>query len=464
MRSVHIIMPMGGLGTRTADRYNVPKPFIKIYNNFLFEYALDGVKVVMGTHKVKLTMIARTEMMDPYYIKKVNQIGWNYADEFNLIQIDKVTRGALETVMKAENLIEDDDICIVLDCDVLFESIDLYNIIERIVDDEDIDGFLLSFNSDKPKYSFAEIDNNNIVKRTAEKDPISNHAIAGVYGFSNGSLLKKYARMILNKPIEEYDKKEYYVSYIYNLMINDGARIILSYLDSHTSFGTSHEIEDFKASDNKFKHLYITDFDGTLFDTKEANYLAYQETFKKVYNYDLKPEDYYDNFGLRINELLEKLNLDISKLNEVKKTKARVYKKYFKNITINSGLLAELYYKKRSGHIIALATTASKKNVENIIKYFEISDLFDYIITGENVKNGKPDPEVYNKIIEHYYFVNPYHIIIFEDSMVGLMAAHNTIIPDANIVNINNPIKIFTTKFITQPDFINKRQSKTNTL
>ena len=48
--------------------------------------------------------------------------------------------------------------------------------------------------------------------------------------------------------------------------------------------------------------------------------------------------------------------------------------------------------------------------------------------------------------------------------MVGLMAAHNTIIPDANIVNINNPIKIFTTKFITQPDFINKRQSKTNTL
>ena len=464
MRSVHIIMPMGGLGTRTADRYNVPKPFIKIYNNFLFEYALDGVKVVMGTHKVKLTMIARTEMMDPYYIKKVNQIGWNYADEFNLIQIDKVTRGALETVMKAENLIEDDDICIVLDCDVLFESIDLYNIIERIVDDEDIDGFLLSFNSDKPKYSFAEIDNNNIVKRTAEKDPISNHAIAGVYGFSNGSLLKKYARMILNKPIEEYDKKEYYVSYIYNLMINDGARIILSYLDSHTSLGTSDEIEDFKASDNKFKHLYITDFDGTLFDTKEANYLAYQETFKKVYNYDLKPEDYYDNFGLRINELLEKLNLDISKLNEVKKTKARVYKKYFKNITINSGLLAELYQKKRSGHIIALATTASKKNVENIIKYFEISDLFDYIITGENVKNGKPDPEVYNKIIEHYYFVNPYHIIIFEDSMVGLMAAHNTIIPDANIVNINNPIKIFTTKFITQPDFINKRQSKTNTL
>lgn len=464
MKDLHIIMPMGGLGTRTSDMYQTPKPFIKIYNNFLFEYALDGLKVLAGTHRIKLTMIARTEMMDPYYIKKVNQIGWTFADEFNLIQIDKLTRGSLETVMKAENLIEDNDICIVLDCDVLFESIDLYNIIERIVDDEDIDGFLLSFNSDKPKYSFAEIDNNNIVKRTAEKDPISNHAIAGVYGFSNGALLKKYARMILNKPIEEYDKKEYYVSYIYNLMINDGARIILSYLDSHTSLGTSDEIEDFKVSDNKFKHLYITDFDGTLFDTKEANYLAYQETFKKIYDYDLKPEDYYNNFGLRINELLEKLNLDVSKLNEVKKTKTRVYKKYFKNITVNSGLLAELYYKKQSGHIIALATTASKKNVENIIKYFEISDLFDYIITGENVKNSKPDPEVYNKIIEHYYFVNPYHIMIFEDSMVGLMAAHNTIIPDANIVNINNPIKAFINKFITQSDFINKRQSKTITL
>ena len=187
---------------------------------------------------------------------------------------------------------------------------------------------------------------------------------------------------------------------------------------------TSEEIINFRASDNKFKKLYITDFDGTLVDTREANYLAYKETLKKVYDYELKPEDYYDNFGLRINELLKKLKLDIDKLQDVKKTKARVYKKYFDKIQMNKNLYSHLHYAKQNSNIVCLATTASKKNVENLLKYFEIEDLFDYIITGENVNNGKPDPEVYQKIIMKYPFVSTDNIYIYEDSDVGFLTPH----------------------------------------
>lgn len=450
-------MPMGGLGTRTSDVYNKPKPFIDIYDKYLFEYALNGLKDVSYTINTKLTVICRNEILNSYYIKKLNQIGWNFADEFNLIQIDKLTRGSLETVMKAEHLIADDDIVIVLDCDLVFKNDDLYNILERIDESEDIDGFLMSFNSDLPRYSYADIDDNNIVKRTAEKNPISNHALAGVYGFACGKQLKKYAKLILNKPVEEFDKNEYYVSYIYNLMIQDGARIIMSYLDEYTSIGTSEEIDNFKNSDNKFKSLYITDFDGTLVDTCEANYLSYKEVFKKIYDYDLAEKDYYDNFGLRINELLETLGLDVDKMSEVKKMKSRVYKKYFNKILINKVLVADLYHKKQQGNIVALATTASRKNVENLIEYFEIGDLFDYIITGENVKNGKPDPEVYNKVMEKFSFINPNNITIFEDSDVGYLAAHKS---GAHfVVDINRTLPKYY-KFVTQEKFISKRQNK----
>ena len=450
-------MPMGGLGTRTSDVYNKPKPFIDIYDKYLFEYALNGLKDVSYTINTKLTVICRNEILNSYYIKKLNQIGWNFADEFNLIQIDKLTRGSLETVMKAEHLIADDDIVIVLDCDLIFKSDDLYNIIERIDESEDIDGFLMSFNSNEPRYSYAEIDDNNIVKRTAEKNPISTHALAGVYGFSNGKQLKKYAKLILNKPVEEFDKNEYYVSYIYNLMIQDGARIVLTYLDEYASIGTSEEIDNFKNSDNKFKSLYITDFDGTLVDTCEANYLSYKEVFKKIYNIDLAQDDYYMNFGLRLEELLDKLSLDPSKIDEVRKTKARVYKKHFDKILINKVLVADLYHKKQQGNIIALATTASKKNVENLINYFEIGDLFDYIITGENVKNGKPDPEVYNKVMEKFSFINPNNVTIFEDSDVGYLAAHKSLAHF--VIDINRTLPKYY-KFVTQEKFINQRQNK----
>ena len=186
MKSLHIIMPMGGLGTRTADEYEKPKPFINIYEKMLFEYALEGLKDISHVMNTKLTVVCRNEILNKYYIKKLNQVGWKFADEFNLIQIDKLTRGSLETAMKAEHLIADDDIVIILDCDLTFKCNDLYNIIEHIDEFEDFDGFLLSFNSNEQRYSYAEIDDNNIVKRTAEKNPISCHALAGVYGFGNG--------------------------------------------------------------------------------------------------------------------------------------------------------------------------------------------------------------------------------------------------------------------------------------
>lgn len=451
-------MPMGGLGTRTSDMYKTPKPFIKLFDKYLFEYALDGLSDIRHAYRIKLTMVVRQEIMNRYYVKKLNQIGWNFADEFNLIQIDHLTRGSLETVMQAEKFIDDNDIVIVLDCDLMFKSDDLYNIIERIDDQEDLDGFLLSFNSDLPRYSYAEIDENNIVKRTAEKVPISNHALAGVYGFSNGTKFKKYAKIILDKNVSDFEANEYYVSAVYNYMINDGARIVLSYLDEYASIGTSEEIINFRASDNKFKKLHITDFDGTLVDTREANYLAYKETLKKVYDYELKPEDYYNNFGLRINELLEKLKLDIDKLSEVKKTKARVYKKYFYKIIINKNLYSHLYYAKQNSNIVCLATTASKKNVENLLKYFEIENLFDYIITGEDVSNGKPDPEVYQKTIMKYPFVSFDNIYIYEDSDVGFLAAHKANVPNKNIIDVNN-VFIFN-KFVDIDEF--KKMIKNN--
>ena len=445
-------MPMGGLGTRTSDMYKTPKPFIKLFDKYLFEYPLNGLSTIRNVYKTKLTMVVRQEMMNSYLVTKLNQIGWKFADEFNLVQIDHLTRGSLDTVMHAEKFIDDNDIVIVLDCDFVFKSNDLYNIIDRIDEQEDIDGFLLSFNSDLPRYSYADIDDNNIVKRTAEKNPISNHALAGVYGFSNGTKFKKYANEILAR---ESDYNEYYVSAVYNYMINDGARIILSHLDEYTSLGTSEEIMNFRLSDNKFKKLHITDFDGTLFDTREANYLAYKETLKKVYDYELKPEDYYDNFGLRINELLKKLKLDVDKLQDVKKTKARVYKKYFDKIQMNKNLYSHLHYAKQNSNIICLATTASKKNVENLLKYFEIEDLFDYIITGDNVNNGKPDPEVYQKIIMKYPFVSTDNIYIYEDSDAGFLAAHKSGVK--NIIDVNNVFAF--NKFVDINEFNNLTQN-----
>ena len=115
-------------------------------------------------------------------------------------------------------------------------------------------------------------------------------------------------------------------------------------------------------------------------------------------------------------------------------------------------------YAKHNHNIVCLATTASKKNVENLLKYFEIEDLFDYIITGEDVSNGKPDPEVYNKIIMKYPFVSLDNIYIYEDSDVGFLAAHKSCVPNKNIIDVNNEFAF--NKFVDIDEF--KKMIKNN--
>lgn len=60
-----------------------------------------------------------------------------------------------------------------------------------------------------------------------------------------------------------------------------------------------------------------------------------------------------------------------------------------------------------------------------ILDYTNKTELFDYIITAEDITNPKPDPEGFNKTIE-YFKAKPEDTIIFEDSEVGIEAARAT--------------------------------------
>ena len=83
-----------------------------------------------------------------------------------------------------------------------------------------------------------------------------------------------------------------------------------------------------------------------------------------------------------------------------------------------------LNYAKQQGIKVALASTASKKNLYNVLKYFKLENFFDVIICGEDVNKGKPDPEVYNMAMNKLG-VTADESLIFEDSEVGTQAAEN---------------------------------------
>ena len=98
---------------------------------------------------------------------------------------------------------------------------------------------------------------------------------------------------------------------------------------------------------------------------------------------------------------------------------------YLLSETVENKHLFEIINAIRNEYYIVLVTTASRKNSEDILKYHNRLDEFDLIISQEDVKKKKPDPEGFCKAMDYYQILKE-DTIIFEDSDVGIEAAEKS--------------------------------------
>lgn len=240
MRPLHIIMPMAGEGSRfLKEGWNTPKPLIELKGVPLFKRAIGSV-IIEGA-PMKYSFIVRKEHIDRYHIDdQIKAI----LPEANIFFVEKTTRGAVETCLMAESAISYDDSIVVMDCDLEFRSKGyaegIKEILSRPIDNVN-GGMLVSFESTEPRYSYAEVDENMIVRRTAEKEVISNHALCGAYFFSSAKGFLKVAHKLLEEPA--FNKPEYYVSLLYNYLLADGETVKLSTMEEYYSYGTPEELK-----------------------------------------------------------------------------------------------------------------------------------------------------------------------------------------------------------------------------
>jgi len=166
----------------------------------------------------------------------------------------------------------------------------------------------------------------------------------------------------------------------------------------------------------------ITDFDGTLVDTFESNFQAYKLAFENN-SLSISRNQYRACFGLRFDAFMKQMGIDDDDIKaSIKKEKAQVYPQCFDSLVPNTTLIAFIRKMKSSGVKTAIASTAQKVNLMNVLNHLHLADLFDEIIAGTGVKKGKPDPEIYLKTME-VLGVPPEETLIFEDTGVGLQAA-----------------------------------------
>ncbi len=234
MKTLQILMPMGGLGSRFAkEGYAIPKPLIEVDGKPMFMRALDSFDSVDDIQHI---FVIRKEHNEKYDL--ANQIKAQLP-EARIAILDHDTQGAVETCLIASDLIDDTLPITVADCDIYFES-DAY--FEKIHDNEsnNVDGMLLTFESDDARYSYVELDQTNKAIRTAEKVVISSHAILGGYFFKSGLLFKSLANQFLSEGLGEL--KEFYMSHLFNILLAQDGKVEIANVNTMHIFGTPEEL------------------------------------------------------------------------------------------------------------------------------------------------------------------------------------------------------------------------------
>lgn len=241
---IHLIMPMGGKGSRFENHgFQNPKPLINIYKKPFFYWST--MSILKFVDVIDLRFVVLKEHIEKFEIdKKIH----NYFPEAKIIVLDHVLNGPVLTCMEGIKDIEDDYPIIFNDCDHLFKSTQMN---ESIINGriEKISGALVTFKSNKPQYSYVKYDNDK-VSGTIEKVVASNDAICGAYLFRSASQIKKLAEDYFSNC--EY--KEYFISGLYNIIARNGGLIDIYDTDYHVTFGIPEEYEE-AIKDTHYKEL-----------------------------------------------------------------------------------------------------------------------------------------------------------------------------------------------------------------
>ena len=241
---MQILIPMGGAGSRfVAAGYDKPKPFIEFHGKTMIENVIEN----LGYNNRYTMVMQRLHLYD--YSQVWERLSILTNNNVGVALLDGITQGAAESCLVAKTMIDQELPLMIANCDQMMEWDPI--VFKAWFLDSGLDGVIMTFDSQSPKNSYAEVNDQGLVVKTAEKQVISKYATNGIYVWRRAGDFFSAAEEMITKDLRT--NGEFYVCPVYNINIERGQRIGIYHIEGHWPTGTPQDLTaylDYMATKN----------------------------------------------------------------------------------------------------------------------------------------------------------------------------------------------------------------------
>ncbi|MXV17468.1 glycosyltransferase family 2 protein [Hufsiella ginkgonis] len=235
-----IVIPLAGSSEQFYNAgYAYPKPLIDVKGTPMVQLVVEKVSAIAGNRQ--LIFIVREEDARKYHLDNTLRL---LSPDCEVIRLKKDTRGGLCSVLMAIDKVSGEDELLVLNGDQVIDED-----FTRIMDHWKATGAeagVVTFKSVHPRWSYARIADGEVVQ-TAEKNPISQHAIAGYYYFARASVFFECAFSAIKNDVQT--DGNYYISPVMNEYVLLGRKVMNYHIATgkYHSFYSPQMLKDFES-------------------------------------------------------------------------------------------------------------------------------------------------------------------------------------------------------------------------